>query len=111
MPLWPIGITRILEGADLLACRRPRFQNSQVKVRRRRSATSGRSRSIGVLPGGPAKTDARVAYHASRDYGRQPASDPIGCSRSMTKLLPIDIILPELLYDASLGLGMGLVNK
>jgi hypothetical protein len=29
----------------------------------------------------------------------------------MTKLLPIDIILPELLYDASLGLGMGLVNK
>jgi hypothetical protein len=34
-------------------CRRPRFQNSGVKLHRRRSA------SISVLPGGPAKTDGR----------------------------------------------------
>src|SRR6516164_7288995 len=51
-----MGRQMILEGtyehtsASVRTCRRPRFQNSEVKLHRRRSATSGRSRIIGVLP-------------------------------------------------------------
>ena len=55
--------------------------------------------------------EPRVARHVSRDYGRQPASDPTWLLLLHGQAAPSDIILPEMLPDASLGLGRCVVNK
>ena len=55
--------------------------------------------------------EARVACHVSRDYRRQPASDPTWLLLLHGQAAPGDIILPEMLSDTSLGLGGRAVNK